>query len=399
MLVAETSDQEKIYLLDSNWTKDRLKQLKNNVQFRCPACQNPVQLKMGDTRIPHFAHLKSVSCSVDSENETLYHMEGKMQLFRWLKNQGISCELETYFPSIKQRADLFLSSQTEKYAIEYQCSKIPYSLMKSRTEGYENESMIPIWILGGNRLKRVKTFEFRFNEFLWLFIRFTSKGKPFMIFYCSKLKHFMILETIVPFSKQTVFANIKLFHPFDISFQDCLNPKQVEWNISTYQKQWFLKLQRYRQTPKVHLNKQEKVLQSMLYETYGIPLTHIPSEAFIPLPNGWKIDEAVYVWQAVILYAISTIPLKETFHLQRVLWLIKRHFGSLSVRVNRFHSPFLVQEVVQSYLDRLVKLETVEKIGRDSYQRVKEQLFTNNLEEILSRDRALEVVFRLKRKV
>lgn len=397
MLVAETSiERKRIYLSDPYWTKERLVQLKKETTFICPICQTEVQLKVGETRIPHFAHLKS--CPVQGEKESLYHMDGKLQLFNYLKQNDLSLQLEKYFPSIKQRTDLYIESATNRYCLEYQCAKISEEEMTIRTRGYQSIDLYPLWILGGLRLKRVKTFEYRFNNFIWRFLQTNTNDHPYLIAFCSKLKTFILLHSIVPFSKQMVFAETTLIRPEHLPFHQLVNPSSQKWNVQSFHKQWFIKRDRFREIPKVHLTKQEKMLQALLYEKFGISLSQIPAEAFIPLKNGWKLKDAVYVWQTLVLYCLSFIAKGESFHLQRVLWLV-RQCGGLSCRLAERDEKFTVQTVVQSYLNKLADYGYLEKEGRDYYKQNQYDFFRTSQEALRKRDKQLESFYRVKRKV
>ena len=44
-------------------------------------------IKAGNQRMYHFAHKKGGVCREVYENESVYHMEGKRQLYQWLSSQ------------------------------------------------------------------------------------------------------------------------------------------------------------------------------------------------------------------------------------------------------------------------------------------------------------------------
>ncbi|WP_243385706.1 competence protein CoiA [Bacillus kexueae] len=394
MLVADSSeDKIRINLVDPRWTKEALMELKKTTSFICPSCRTPVQLKIGETRIPHFAHINT--CSIQGEKESLYHMDGKIQLHDWLQNQGIKGELETYYPSIKQRADVVAEIDDETICFEFQCAKISEQEKLARTNGYEKEQLSVKWILGGNRVKRLKTYEYRFNHFVWDFIQLNSAGISYLLSYCSKLKAFILLDSIVPFSKQTIFANTTILPSSQLSFQQFLQPTNVSWEPVVFQKQWMMKRDRFRNVPKVHVSKKEKRLQALIYEQYGIPLTLVPSEAFIPLKEAWRLKEAVYVWQTIVLHALESISEGEVFHLQRVLWLMNRN-----VNFEHFtQEKDIVQTVVQSYLNKLSTLGIIHKVKRNEYKKSNYSFFLSSYEAIQKRDKQMDTFFRQKRKV
>jgi len=381
LLVAQNSKNEYIHLASQNWTKDQLQNLKKEDSFQCPACKSPVKLKAGKVRIPHFAHISNQKCLVDSEPESMYHLKGKVQLFHWLKKQEIPCELEKYFPSIKQRADLFV----DKYPIEYQCSQIPVEQIQARTRGYQNENNIPIWILGSKLLSRNKSMEYRLTPFHWQFTRLDKEGQPFLLTYCSSLQSFILLQKIIPFTKQIFFAETTLFPLNQLTISQILIPPKLCPSAAFYQ-MWLKKVHLFRQTPKSFRSKREKMLQSLIYESYGIPLTLLPSEAFIPLKEGWKIEEAVYVWQSLVLVTIEKLQDK-VFHLRKIKWYLNRYVGTLVTRQED------MERVLKQYLDFLVKVKLLDSIGPFSYRKKMPIFRQQHIEQLMKNDIRLKEMY------
>jgi competence protein CoiA len=110
--------------------------------FYCPGCRNPVILKKGQHKLPHFSHYASSRCETFSEGETEEHIAAKALLYDWFADQ--KCEMEAYLPDLKQRPDL-LVGQT---AIEVQCSPLPWERFMERTKNYTDFGYFPWWLLG-----------------------------------------------------------------------------------------------------------------------------------------------------------------------------------------------------------------------------------------------------------
>ena len=128
--------------------KEDLRDWRRSTQFYCPQCNVPVQLKVGDIVIPHFAHKKDEACSASfSEGESKAHLLGKQQLYAFFQKHAEDVTLEPYFKQLSQRPDLLVTTGSDYVPIEFQCSTIPISLIESRTSGYRNAGMKPIWIL------------------------------------------------------------------------------------------------------------------------------------------------------------------------------------------------------------------------------------------------------------
>lgn len=113
----------------------------NRKELRCPTCQQPVFIKKGQFKSPHFAHRDKNQCLSFSEGETQEHIYLKKLLFRWSNEQ---LELEAYLPKLQQRPDL-LSCQI---VIEVQCSILAQTRMIERTSNYLSHGYQAWWLMG-----------------------------------------------------------------------------------------------------------------------------------------------------------------------------------------------------------------------------------------------------------
>lgn len=146
ILIAKTNNGE-LLTLTSELTKDQLKARRKSQLFFCPQCDSPVQLKVGDIVIPHFAHEKDGVCSASfSEGETKEHLLGKQQLYLFLQKKTKHVELEPFMRILSQRPDILVMTSSGTTPIEFQCSTIPISAIESRSDGYRSIGMKPIWI-------------------------------------------------------------------------------------------------------------------------------------------------------------------------------------------------------------------------------------------------------------
>lgn len=98
------------------------------------------------------------------EPETEEHLNGKRDLFEWIKMQkGVSnAVLEGWLPDTKQYPDILFEYNGKRHVIEYQCSPIATEYYE-RHELYKSAGIVDIWICGtekylGNN-KRLNTLE------------------------------------------------------------------------------------------------------------------------------------------------------------------------------------------------------------------------------------------------
>lgn len=84
-----------------------------------------------------------------SESETEEHLNGKRDLYEWIKKQNgvTNAILEGWIPETKQRPDIMFEYNGKKYVIEYQCSPIATEYVE-RHDLYKASGIIDIWILG-----------------------------------------------------------------------------------------------------------------------------------------------------------------------------------------------------------------------------------------------------------
>ncbi|MFD1429824.1 competence protein CoiA [Lacticaseibacillus mingshuiensis] len=116
-------------------------------QFVCPACRMPVGVRNGAIMPAHFYHL-GPPCEASTEPESLQHLTGK----RWLADLGAKLgyevALETYFPSIRQRADVVWRRGEATLVLEFQCSPLNEEKLAARTRGYQQLGLTVFWVLG-----------------------------------------------------------------------------------------------------------------------------------------------------------------------------------------------------------------------------------------------------------
>jgi len=155
-------DKGRLFTLQAFHTRQELIQLRRDRTFLCPACEAPVVLKVGTTKIPHFAHLQQFSYTPGSEPETPLHLLGKSRLASFFQDKNIPVHVECYLPQIKQRPDLL----AKKSAIEIQCSTLPLEQVVKRSQGYAKIGLHAVWIRGtkcvpapGLGLVQIRPFE------------------------------------------------------------------------------------------------------------------------------------------------------------------------------------------------------------------------------------------------
>lgn len=379
MLTAKLSNGEVISLVE-NQNKNHLQELRNNEIFYCRSCSEKVILKLGTKRIYHFAHEKGTTCTEDYDRESEYHMNGKMKLYAWLKNQGLSPELECYYPAIKQRADIAFTYNEKTYCLEYQCSTISAELFRKRTEGYQKRSFIPIWILGGKNIHRLGPHKASLSSFHYLFLRETAEYQGYLPSYCPQADHFITLESLIPVSTRNTHCHFSLKPLNKFTIQELIEPKGP---FKFYWKEWRRDMNRFKSSLLAHTMVN---LDPFLLELYSRSLNpyFLPSFVGLPLRSNYAIETPPFIWQAYIfLDHFYGQNIGKEIHFQEVYLQVLKRVRTQEIRLRSFPClkrnllPFAIDE----YLGLLSDSGLLRKCEQNKYLIVKSINIAKNMEE------------------
>lgn len=170
MLKCLLNDNE-ITCFDAIYNKKELKDFSKQNKLLCPICGKPYEYCHGKVIPPYFRHKEKDICyDKYSESETIEHLIGKQDLYKWVKSLDNTYDvvLEGYIESSGQRPDIMFKKDNKQYVIEFQCTPISSEYLE-RHQLYRDNNIIDIWICGvekylqsyhkGNGKKRVSTIE------------------------------------------------------------------------------------------------------------------------------------------------------------------------------------------------------------------------------------------------
>ncbi|WP_096199061.1 competence protein CoiA [Bacillus sp. FJAT-45350] len=316
MLTAKLNYNEEISLVQP-YTRESLEKLRSEGKFYCPVCKASLILKLGKLRHWHFAHERDNTCYIETEPETKYHLEGKLQLYHWLQAQGLDVWLEPYLKEIKQRPDLLVRRGKHRYAIEFQCSNISIDLLTKRTNSFINHGITPIWVLGANRLVRKSDSTVALRTLEWLTTRTLTKTyeTPSILLYCSEQKSFIFLTDFFSTSSMKASATFTVFPQHQISFDNLLNDSLIskkclsKEKILTVKRHW-----RYSCPP--FPSKTEKHMSQLYFQEQHYP-TLFPCEAGWPTPYHYYLQTSPHLWQSwILLKFLHKRPISQPFSYQ-----------------------------------------------------------------------------------
>jgi competence protein CoiA len=375
VLTAISQDGEEVIL--ANKTRDELKKLVHK-KFFCPVCKEKVVIKIGVKVIPHFAHYRINRCILH-QGETAYHVKGKLDLYHWLKSQGIQAKLEYYLLKIQQRPDILFKFQGIYYAIEFQCSTISEEILQERTKGYERLGIKPIWILSKNRIRKIRDNILYLTSFEKLFFqKHFTEASPALIAYDPENKHFHIFSDPYPlknkvYAHQTV-KSLKKITIYDLSKKRKVNQRWLLHN-------WLYEKRKFRTMRGDYISKDDRYYLNWLYEK-GLHPQYLPSEIHLPIYGQMKYNLPAYLWQSYwILNWLHPLPLGSPISTQVI-----QQLDDTWSKNNLLNDVFREGKPIEEYLMLLVNLGVLIYKKQKFYKRNHFTFFTT-LNDAIHSDR------------
>ncbi|MCZ8536563.1 hypothetical protein M9R32_05130 [Paenisporosarcina quisquiliarum] len=209
-ILTAKKDNDKIFTLERQMTREHLVHLRSTSQFACPQCGNPLRLKIGKVVTPHFAHIVLTDCFTSfSERESPTHLIGKQQLAEFFTRIGYNVEVEAFVPKISQRPDLLIRKNKSLYAIEFQCSVIPIEDIEKRNSGYRRIKIPTVWILRSpNNFNTSGVTLIKLSKFEQSFIGMDSSSNPTLITYNPSISQFIYFSHLVHITGTSFISKI-----------------------------------------------------------------------------------------------------------------------------------------------------------------------------------------------
>ncbi|MFP7494781.1 competence protein CoiA family protein [Terribacillus saccharophilus] len=367
MLQAQLEDGGLVLL--ALYRPEQIRELRKQ-RFLCPACKKPVIIRAGKKVVPHFAHDKVDACDLHHGGESLYHMQGKLQLFHWFKKQGYSVKLEERVEKIDRRPDLLVYTKSGRMlAIEYQCAAISDEELLSRNEAYAHNGITPIWILGGNRMKRTSTYMFDLPKREQRFLMRYKQDMPLqLLYYCADNESFCNVQHILLTGKKQTIGQFYFRNLHQLHFPDLF--KTLPINLQQIMQTWQDFQTRIVAKPLTHAPSIVKRWVMNLYNK-GLLLQDIPANILQPVDTQYRLSVPPYIWQTDLwLEQLHHLPLKEEVSLERLI--------SITGRWEITSKPFAISvetHPAESYMKRLCRAGWFEPVGSDMFKKKRKSPF------------------------
>lgn len=381
---AAIMDNGKLIRITHHLSKSRLEHVRTTCKFYCPECREEVQLKLGEHRVYHFAHKQLTACPLAS-GETAYHQAGKEAIMNWLRRLGYKPALEKYMSKIHQRPDVTVSTGSAAYAIEFQCANISRQELRKRTAGFCEAGLLPIWMIGANRLKRKSAQLFSFSSIHWGILRESEKRR--LIFFCPIQNRFIHLDQFLVFQPTKVCAAMTVRPPSAYrELPALLSPPSSRRQVN---QQWLKCIQQFRQRPPRILSNESKRLRDIFYEHHQTAFPFLPTELFIPLQEAYIFTSPVYVWQGCLY---DWMVRKKgngngRVTIQQLMMEINRCVQMKEVKLRYGDvSREEIKEVITAYVKGLIRQGFLHMTKEGNYEVSSNQMPIRTADEVLKRD-------------
>lgn len=114
-----TKTNEEIIILSPAWRKklDQLREMDHEDLLVCQGCRQPLRVKAGEHKRPHFAHKHLEACSYGTESVEL--LNARAVLYAWLEQQfaeAVSVEKELPGAALPRPVDCWVEAENGPYA-------------------------------------------------------------------------------------------------------------------------------------------------------------------------------------------------------------------------------------------------------------------------------------------
>lgn len=376
MLRAQTKSGKMVTL--AMLTEKDIRHMRKQLTFYCPDCHEEVIVRAGRQVIPHFAHRMRSSCTRHT-GESAQHMQGKLQLFQWLRRQYSTVQLERYLPELQQRPDIFLNIHQKRIAVEIQYSKMSWETISKRNQGYVKANITPIWVLGNTLFKRIHKYILKLDSFSLQFVhQFLPRLPTLLIYYCPHTKTFIKVSDIYMFRATQAIASISIHKSTSLTFAQlvhntCLSP-HVLFSL------WRKEKRRFR-LKRGSFSGVELSWQNWLYEK-GYYIDYLPSIIHLPVGNQHVMKVPLWHWQSrIVIELLHSLSVDATFTLQQVQQFVLPY--QEAVETYPLLSP---QNPAREYLSLLEHLHIIEEVYPTIYVKRKPILFYTHIEDALNGD-------------
>ena len=298
MLIAKDSSGQYV-LLDGRYSRQQLKKWQKERTFFCPQCHEPLLLKVGKQKIPHFAHYQRSVCSTYlAEAESKEHLQAKIDLYHFFR-QFTEVKVEYFLSNIEQIPDLLVQWNNEWFPVEYQKSRISLELWSKRTAMYKKANMRPFWMFyPPRRWRNYQVSRHRISQWYQQFF-YTSNGRNRAIAYSPEGRSFLYIERLVHLQNEQFLLRITPLSMKQQTFPFQPSPPITHQEVKRLTQLYLFS--RYQYVKHAYRYNREGVQQPVLRYLYDYQLNELPPFIGVPFPNQHYFLEHDVLWQILAL--------------------------------------------------------------------------------------------------
>lgn len=298
MLIAKDSSGHYI-LLDGRYSRQQLKKWQKERTFFCPQCHEPLLLKVGKEKIPHFAHYRQSICSTyQAEPESKEHLQAKMDLYHFFR-QFTEVKVEHFLSDIQQIPDLLVQWKGEWLPVEYQKSRISVEQWMKRTENYKERQMRPFWILYPPiKWRKSGLTKVRINQWYHLFF-YKRNDRSRATAYSPETRSFIYIERLVHLKSEQFLLRMTPVPLERQTFPFRPSPPMTDREIKRLTQLYIFSRQQY--VRHVYRYNREGVQQPVLRYLYEHQRNELPPFIGVPFPGQHLFSEHDVLWQILAL--------------------------------------------------------------------------------------------------
>ncbi|WP_096189380.1 competence protein CoiA [Evansella halocellulosilytica] len=394
MFVALHQKEKLIHMLHKNWTREELRELEKIDSFRCPNCHEKVTLKLGMKQIWHFAHKVDSLCLLNERSgESEEHKKAKEVLGGWLKHEGCMSEIEKYFPTSKQRADVFSVIAQRRIAFELQRSSLTSQLMIKRSANYERMHVEPIWIGFQSSFPETKTIQFPRHNLHQSLIKVTPQ--LYSLYIDPFKKSWLVLTKFRYFNGKKMIAKpttlpltTKPLHLIDLS-HTVAKAVNLETKLDAdYLNLWKKEVEKKRIKKYLSLSRTESFMLK-LFLRYQLNLNYFPALSSLPLKGNFLFDTSPVWWQShILLHTLNNLPLNSNIRISKMIhvylpYVMNNTFPMVNIAV---HPKEMLRKVFIEFLDALCNFEVLKKSRPGVYILLNHITWNKSLETLFHDD-------------
>jgi hypothetical protein len=174
------------------------------------------------------------------------------------------------------------------------------------------------------------------------------------------------------------------------AISDLQSPKTH--SIKSHLSKWIHLIKSHRLKPAIHLQREMILLQKELYEKKQTPLSHLPSEAFLPIKTSYLFDSRICLWQTKILLFIDQVQTHTVFTLEEVTREIRKD-PSTKVRALTHLKHLTIGAPILEYLETLSFMGMLQRVNKNKYVKQKEITWQCKPADLLKRDELVMKLF------